>query len=68
MEQYLLIEDPASRAVVEFLSCPGRRGTTVTLEVAGGHLWIKVCVSHGEDAYSWDEHEYEINIAATDDE
>ena len=57
-ERNLIVEQPDTRAVVDFID----RATCVELTVVGGTLQIRVKVMHSEVASTWDQHDFAIAL------
>jgi hypothetical protein len=55
-ERTLIMEEPDSKAVVDFID----RNVCATLTLDGSVLRIKVKVWHGEDSSTWNEHDFEV--------
>jgi len=52
----ITVERPDTECVVDFLD----KGTSVSVNITdGGKIRVVVKVSHGEDASTWDLHEWE---------
>lgn len=67
-ERVLTIEQPDNRAVVDFLSEPGRNDVTVEIAIERGKVRVVAKCMHGEEASTWDEHEVEWDLPKKEQE
>lgn len=58
LERYMSIEDPTSKAVVDFLS----KHFCVTIEVDGDKVRINARAFAEEGASTWQEHDFEFEL------
>lgn len=62
MDRTITVEEP-SFLVADFLSTAQDSGALITIKREGRKLSINVRASHGENASSWDEHDFEVKLS-----
>ena len=62
--QYLVVEDPDSGAIVDFLAA----GVTVSIAITDTAVEIYARASHGKGSSTWDDADFSLELPSTEDE